>query len=247
MIKICTALFNSNGTWTAPAGVTAIFVVGCGGGGGGAGGNGLNTSTTKFGIGWGGQAAVPGMIPVTVVPNTTYTITIGAGGTAGTGSAIVVTNIATVWGSPGGNTTFDVLVTFYGALGGRPGFTGSAISAGNYSSSCIPGQGGEPLSPPGSGVGSSGITFNAAGHAAGGTGTGTGSAGSSGGGGGAGVANVGGTGGVGAPVASGNGGNGVNAAANSGAGGGGGGDSSKATGGNGGNGGSGFLEVIWFE
>jgi len=65
-------------TWVCPTGVTSINVMVRGGGGGGGG---LAADTNKSsGGGAGGQVALKA---VTVVPGASYTIVIGAGGTAG--------------------------------------------------------------------------------------------------------------------------------------------------------------------
>jgi hypothetical protein len=88
--------FTASGSWVCPAGVTNVILVGAGGGGGG--GNG-GTGSTEW-AGGGGGGSIEQVSYVDVVPNTSYTITIGAGGAA-----------ATV----GGNTSFGSLCTFYGA------------------------------------------------------------------------------------------------------------------------------------
>ncbi len=89
--------FLSSTTWTCPAGVTSIYLDGCGGGGGAGGG-----ATIAPGGGGGGAQAVKGT-NLTVVPATVYTVTIGAGGTGATGSA---NN-----GTAGGSTSLVTLIT----------------------------------------------------------------------------------------------------------------------------------------
>lgn len=93
--------FTSNGSWVCPAGVTRVFVYGCGGGGGGQSGP----------IGIGGGASVPHLVALTVAPTTSYAITIGGGGTGGTGGAGAS-------GSNGGDTSFGTLYKFPGGVGG---------------------------------------------------------------------------------------------------------------------------------
>ena len=101
-------MFTSTTTWTVPAGVTQVILIGAGGGAGGAGG----TRTILQDVP-GGNGVVPSMKIISVVPNTTYTITIGAGGTGGTGTTgQYVTPPA---GTAGGTTSFGVLATFPGA------------------------------------------------------------------------------------------------------------------------------------
>ena len=88
------ATFTASGTWTAPAGVTSAQVILVGGGGGGGGGS----QDIAGGGGAGGQVIVRNL---TVVPGTTYNVTIGAGGQGGQGAingAADTTNTL-----PGGN------------------------------------------------------------------------------------------------------------------------------------------------
>ena len=74
-----TAPFTASGTWLCPAGVTTIQVEAYGGGGGG----GFGGPTSKYGGGGGGGGAYSINSSVTVVPGTTYNITVGAGGARG--------------------------------------------------------------------------------------------------------------------------------------------------------------------
>jgi len=106
MSKLVSAYFSSNGTWTCPAGVTRIMVIGQGGGAGGSGGINIPSSSS---LGGGGTSLVIRWI--TVVPNTTYTITIGTGGAGG-----VPRTGGTHNGFVGGGTTFGSLMTFAGGL-----------------------------------------------------------------------------------------------------------------------------------
>ena len=84
-------------TWTAPAGVFNVEVLVVAGGGGG-----------RSGGGGGGGVIYRPAFPV--VPGTAYTVTVGAGGTAG--------NSNTGGGSNGGNSQFGSLVAIGGGLGG---------------------------------------------------------------------------------------------------------------------------------
>lgn len=93
--------FDNSGTIKIPAGITKVFLIGCGGGSGGNDG----ASLTGY-ISPGGNGAVPLLKVIDVVPNTTYTISIGAGG-AGFGRPGPSVN--------GGDTTFGSLATFNGA------------------------------------------------------------------------------------------------------------------------------------
>lgn len=102
---------TSSTTWTCPAGVTQVILMGCGGGGGGMGGAKAVTNSAPYG---GAGSCVTQQI-ISVVPNMTYTITIGAGGTGGTGRSSTGVAVA---GNSGTATTFGSLALFAGAPGG---------------------------------------------------------------------------------------------------------------------------------
>lgn len=99
-------LFTSSGSWVAPAGVTTIWLDGAAQGGGG-GGVGTNAGSAAGG-GGGGQAIKS--TRYSVVPGTTYTITLAnTGGVGGVGNNA---------GTAGSNAQFDSLVTLTGGSGG---------------------------------------------------------------------------------------------------------------------------------
>lgn len=109
---------------TIPAGITRVTLEGFGGCGGGGG--------ASSGQGGGGGAAGDGRRqPVTVVPGTTYRITVGAGGTAGaiggTGGTGGATTMAYLSGPDSGFTT----ITFTGGLGGTATGIGGATGLGS--------------------------------------------------------------------------------------------------------------------
>lgn len=89
-------VYSYSGKYTVPQGVNSITVEVWGGGGGGA-------STYNGGGGGGGGGGGYGKQTVSVVPGTTYNITIGKGGSAG---------------SAGGTTSFGSVIN---ATGGQPG------------------------------------------------------------------------------------------------------------------------------
>ena len=125
------AIFTTVGasSWTAPAGVTQIWVNACAGGGGG------NTSIT--GGGGGGGAAILGQ-SYTVVPLTAYPTTVGGGGATGSP------------GATGGTTSLGTLFSLLGGLGGTttvggaPGGSGGGYGGGGTTNS-YGGGGGTPF------------------------------------------------------------------------------------------------------
>ncbi|MEI8273739.1 MAG: alpha/beta hydrolase [Paludibacter sp.] len=106
-------------SWVCPAGVYSVQIE-CWGGGG-AGGGGASGGTGKAGGGGAGGSYVKNT-SVTVVPGTTYSVTVGAGGApGGTTSSVLPT--------PGGNSTFTVdgttSITAVGGLAGKWGSSGT--------------------------------------------------------------------------------------------------------------------------
>ncbi len=245
--------FTSSGSWVAPSGVTQVLLIGYGGGGGGGIGVKDSWRPTYYLAGPGGGGSLLSSFYVTVVPNTSYTITIGAGGAGAT----------SVLPNDGSDTTFGSLATFRGGQRSYDFEThnhngGLSVRMSDNSSALLynalaptkniggPGYGGV-----GTGINSSSMIttgFYSVQGFSGGTQGSTG-AGSTygGGGGGGGPGGVGGNGSNG--TNSGNSAAGGSAAANSGAGGGGSGAVSGGgnIAGNGGAGGSGKLTVIWLE
>ena len=169
----------TNTSWTAPTGVTQVEVLVVGGGGGG----GYN------GGGGGGAGGLLYSAAYTVVPGTSYTVTVGTGGVGGSGS--------TVLGSVGTNSVFDAL-TASGGGGGNSRSTTSGTTAGGS------GGGGASAS---NGFSSSAGTGVAGQGTAGGVGTASDLGANAAGGGGGGAGN---SGQVGSYVLAGGGGNGLN-------------------------------------
>ena len=108
-------------TWTAPAGVTLVFVVAVGGGGGGnlyqetAGNVIRNTGGGGGGLGWRNN--------ITVVPGQSYTVVVGSGGAGANGA----TNTA---GGNGGDSYFNSPSTVKG--GGGQGANPNGGSGGTF-------------------------------------------------------------------------------------------------------------------
>jgi len=114
-------IFTASGSWTAPLNVSKVLAEGFGGGGGGGGGSSPSVffgNTTSMGGGGGGGALYCSKL-ITVVPGTTYTITVGAGGNGGAGGSSPTTP-GTV-GSNGEDSSFGSLLVMPGASGGGRG------------------------------------------------------------------------------------------------------------------------------
>lgn len=228
MSRYTSEVFNSSGTWLCPAGIKTVMVLGMGGGG--AGGSATNNEGACGGIGSGER-----MIFIQVVPGTSYTITVGAGGVANTSAA---------YGGHGGDTSFDSIETFPGSHGGWWGGSPSGHLSGQMipadSDFMVPNNnGGFPTFSDSSNDETSPTSGSINGWGVGAHGTVV-YTGNGGGGGGAGGRANGADGG--ALDTSGD-----NAPANSGAGGGGCGMTSLAARKLGGAGGSGRLEVVWLN
>jgi hypothetical protein len=182
-----TVTCSSNGTFTPPSAVTLALVEAWGGGGGGGAARG---NPAKGGGGAGGQYASKG---ASVAVGTTYSITVGAGGTGGTTAA----------GGSGGDSTFggSTVVAKGGQGGGGATTDGGDGTAGAGSTTSGVGT---TVYRGGNGVaGSAGGSCNTSGAGGGGAG--------SGGAGGDAAGNTGGTGTATGGGAGGNASNGSNA------------------------------------
>jgi hypothetical protein len=120
-------LFTSSGTFTAPVGISTIWVTAIAGGGGGGGGR-----NAYGGGGGGGSGAYVIKTQLPVVASTGYAITINSGGTGGAeaqngsngGSAVIAFNGGTVTLNPGLGGAFGSSTG--GAAGGSGGTANSA-------------------------------------------------------------------------------------------------------------------------
>lgn len=117
--------FSASGTFIVPAGVTTVYLTGCGAGGGGGAYSGAN------GAGGGGAGASCLKRSVAVTPGQSITVTIGQGGAGGA--------IAGAVGSNGGTTSFGALCS----LGGGGG--GASVAAGGGGGSASGGTGGATI------------------------------------------------------------------------------------------------------
>lgn len=185
MSRIVVKKFTSSGSWVAPAGVTRVCVRLWGGGAGGENATFIGDPAQG---GAGGACAPERIFYLDVVPNTSYTITIGSGGTAGT-------NVASA--GAGGSTTFGALATgvggaqsvFFIVFNTMSGFSptvgqapyGQAANGTNGSEPSYGGQGGS--NGPG-GAGGAGGNASDAGTASAGSAAAANSGGGGGGGGG---------------------------------------------------------------
>ncbi len=111
-------IFTTSGTFTAPSGITRIFISGCGAGG--AGGGSVNPGDAG-----GGGGAGEWIInqPYIVIPSNSYTVTIGSGGTP-------VNAAGNTPGNTGGSTIFDT-ITLVGGNGGVGADTSGAHNGGS--------------------------------------------------------------------------------------------------------------------
>ena len=109
--------FTSSGTWTKPAGKSAVYVFAVGAGGGGASGGRGNSDTGPGGSGGnGGVVACKWLVASTLAG--TVSVTIGAGGAGGTAIVAGTTSVDGITGTDGGNTTFGTALTAHGGFGG---------------------------------------------------------------------------------------------------------------------------------
>lgn len=97
--------FYTSGTYTVPAGVTTVYVSGCGGGAGGG----------HFYGGGGGASVIRKAISVT--PGASISVTIGSGGAANPTSAGTISTFRS--GTNGGATKFGSYLTLTGGYAGK--------------------------------------------------------------------------------------------------------------------------------
>jgi hypothetical protein len=190
----CLMRFNSSGTWTVPAGVTAIDLLVVGGGGAGGGGAAGNISG-----GGGGGGEVIEVLGRVVSPGTVLTSTVGSGGigggqlqaatasTAGSGSSVSGNGFETITSRGGGQgATYNTVNSTH-----VPAGTGPTVAGGGGSFAQTPIRGNSPVN---GGVSNGGLGYHHASDAALQAGGGGGGAGGNGG---AGAASTPGNGGAG--------------------------------------------------
>lgn len=115
-------VFSSSGTYTKPAGAKTADVYLMGGGGGGGSGRCDVAGTVRCAGGGGASSLIVARKFDASLISSSVTITVGAGGTGGTGKATVGDGNP---GTAGGDTTFGAYLK---ALGGAAGAAGTASS-----------------------------------------------------------------------------------------------------------------------
>lgn len=188
---VVTDTYTTNGTWTAPTGITSATVKAWGGGASGEG-------KTANGGGAGGGGGAYAEKVVTVVPATGYAVAIGAGGVGTTGAiaaggdttfastTVVAKGAASQTGGLSSTSVGDTV--FAGGDGGNGGVAGTAGGGGGESGSDIgAGNNGTAASGTTGGAGGTGNDNSGDGGAGRSTTEGAGSAGSTAGGGGGGA------------------------------------------------------------
>jgi hypothetical protein len=114
--------FTSTGTWTKPTGVTVADVLVVAGGQGGGGSDVPNFTGYPWNIGGGGGAGqVIYSTNLSVTSASSYTCTVGAGGSGGP----IDGDLGETTGSKGGNSSFGTLITALGDFSGAGGTTGN--------------------------------------------------------------------------------------------------------------------------
>ena len=180
-------LFTSSGTFTAPSGVTKVYLSMIAGGGGGGSG-----TADSGGGGAAGQCVLN--YPYTVIAGNNYTVTIGAGGGIGTTGGASVFDTLTLAGgiSNGTDVNGGLALSVNGATGVNGGAGGkNTVPIGNGGNGRVSGTiggggGGTPFGAGGAG-GADGAPGNSAAANTGAGGGGGGSSGQSGGSGGSGI------------------------------------------------------------
>lgn len=176
--------FTTSGSWICPRGVTSINVEAWGGGGGGA----STPNTNNANGGGGGGGAYAKRSNVTVVPGTSYTITVGSGGAAsvnGTSSTATFASgvtIAAAGGSTGGtSTSVNATAGNGGLVAASQGDVGYIYAGGNGGTGTYLGGNAGNGGGGGGGAGSTGTGNNGVGTTAGAVKLNSGGAGGAGG------------------------------------------------------------------
>lgn len=110
--------FTASGTWTKPAGASAVYVFALGAGGGGGSGARQVSSGTAYrnGGGGGGGGAHRETVFAASILSATVSVTVGAGGIGGSSVTAIAATAGNI-GSNGGDTLFGSYLTAGGGLG----------------------------------------------------------------------------------------------------------------------------------
>lgn len=123
-LKKYSQIFTSSTTWTAPTGATLVDVIACGGGGGGGGGAQTSTNANYYSLGGGGGGGQVVRGSTAVTPGTTYTVTVGAGGS---GAVMSTSSLASCTAAQtGGISSFAYQYTLLNGTYNGAGEFGSA-------------------------------------------------------------------------------------------------------------------------
>ena len=106
-------VFTTSSNWTKPSWAKTVKVVCVGGGGGGGGSFGVPSGQVSGGGGGACESVSMGEFDANLLPTSSISITVGAGGTGGAGQYS--------GGSTGGSSMFDTLLIAYGGEGGEAG------------------------------------------------------------------------------------------------------------------------------
>ena len=124
-LRATTTNYLASSTWICPTNVFSVQAECWGGGGGGAG---TAATANRTGAGGAGGAYAKNE-SITVVPGTSYTVTVGAGGTAG------ATGSGSVAGTGGSSSFSGGVITTITAVGGAGATAGNGTGAASGSSS----------------------------------------------------------------------------------------------------------------
>ena len=159
--------FTSNGTWTAPSGITTVMVVACGGGGSGGGGQTAASGAIRGGGSGGGGGARAELIMDATTAGSSQSVTVGAQVSGGNAGAA---------GTAGNGSSFGTLVIAKGGGAGSAGSSSSNVSGGggggwglvggNGSTTTVSGGDNATANAQGNGGAGGGSTSNAAGKPA---------------------------------------------------------------------------------
>lgn len=106
-------IFTTSSNWTKPSWAKTVKVVCVGGGGGGGGSFGVPSGQVTGGGGGAGGSVSIGEFDANLLPSSSISITVGAGGTGGAGQDSP--------GASGGSSMFDTLLIARGGEGGQGG------------------------------------------------------------------------------------------------------------------------------